>query len=588
MVCENAAMRRAPLILALLAALCAAGTHIRALQADLLFDDRDLIRDNARLHVRSLSQWGDLLRSGWWEGEGHDLLWRPLTMATFAVQKTWGAGPRALHAVNVLLHAAVSMLVFFLALAMPAAGRASPMRLGAALGAALLFGVHPLGSEAVTLVVGRADLLVALATLGSLLALRRWRWQGRRPLLLALAALLTATGCLAKENGFVLPLLALLALAPWARPGHAPAPTGGRLRAWRESTPALVAVLVPAALALILRLGVLGSLMRLEAAALGDNPIAHAGFWAGRLTALRLLASGGWLFLWPRPLSVDYSYAAVTVPGVNGPLLASTIAGLGALAMLLVLLRRLPAACWGVLFFLAAQALTANLLTPIGTVFAERLLYLPMAGLAIAAAALGARAVAVAGSAFRAPVLRVLPPAVVLLILGLLATTTLQRARDFANDLSLWRATVAAVPASAKARYNLARSLSARGRDEEAAGEYRRVLAILSTRVEATARQYVEAATNLAGIELRRGNPAEALLLLERAATLKPEVAEVAFRQALALDQLGRDKEALAAFHRGAHLAPQTARRLAADGDPWRHWLREPASPPLPAPPGGD
>ncbi len=586
--CQNAAMRRAHLILALLAALCAAGTHIRALSADLLFDDRDLIRDNARLHVQSLSDWGDLLTSGWWEEEGHDLLWRPLTMATFAAQKTLGAGPRALHAANLLLHAAVTTLVFFLALGMPAAGRASPMRLGAAFGAALLFGVHPLGSEAVTLVVGRADLLVALATLGTLLALRRWRWQRRRPHLLALAAVLTAMACLAKENGFVMPLLALLALAPWARPVAAPATTGGRLREWRESLPALVAVLLPAALVLILRIGVLGSLMRLQAAALGDNPIAHAGFWAGRLTALRLLASGGWLFLWPRPLSVDYSYAAVTVPDVDGPLLVSTVAGLGALVLLLVLLRRLPAACWGVLFFLAAQALTANLLIPIGTVFAERLLYLPMAGLAIAVAALGAGGVAAAGAALRPPLLRVLPPGVALLILGLLATATLQRERDFAHDLSLWRATVAAVPASAKARYNHARSLSARGRDDEAAREYRRVLAILSNQVEATARQHVEAATNLAGIELRRGNPAEALLLLERAAALKPEVAEVAFRRALALEQLGRGKEALTAFRRGAQLAPQTARRLAVDGDPWRRWLRESASPPLPPPPADD
>lgn len=587
-VCQNAAMRRAHLILALLVALCAAGTHLRALSADLLFDDRALIRENARLHVQSLSAWGELLTSGWWEGEGHDLLWRPLTMATFAVQTTWGAGPRALHAVNLLLHAAVTVLVFFLALGMPAAGRASPMRLGTALGAALLFGVHPLASEAVTLVVGRADLLVALATLGTLLALRRWRWQSRRPRLLALAAILTAAACLAKENGFVMPLLALMALAPWARPVDTQAPAGGRLRAWRESWPAMVAVLLPAALVLILRVSILGGLMRLQAAPLGDNPIAHAGFWAGRLTALRLLASGGWLFLWPHPLSVDYSYAAVTVPDVDGPLLASTLAGLGALALLLVLLRRLPAACWGVLFFLAAQALTANLLVPIGTVFAERLLYLPMAGLAMAVAALGATVMAAASAASRPVLLRVLLPGMALLILSLLAATTLHRERDFAHDLSLWRATVAAVPTSAKARYNHARSLSAHGRDHEAAAEYRQVLSILADKVEANARQHVEAATNLAGIELRRGNPAAALLLLEQAAVLRPEVAEIAFRQALALEQLGRSGEAMAAFRRGAHLAPQTALRLAADGDPWRRWLSESASPPLPPPPAGD
>jgi len=580
-------MRRAHLILALLAALCAAGAHVRALDADLLFDDREVIRDNARLHVQSLSAWGDLLTSGWWEGQGHDLLWRPLTMATFAVQRTLGAGPRGLHAVNILLHSAVTMLVFFLALGLPAAGRSSPLRLWSAFAAALLFGVHPLGSEAVTLVVGRADLLVALATLGTLLALRRWRWQHRQPRLLVLAAALTAAACLAKENGFIMPLLALLALAPWARPAASPAPTGGRLRAWRASLPALGAVLLPAAVVLVLRISVLGSLMRTQAAALGDNPIAQAGFLAGRLTALRLLASGGWLFLWPHPLSVDYSFAAVTVPDVTGPLLVSTVAGLGGLFILLTLLRPLPAALWGVLFFLAAQALTANLLVPIGTVFGERLLYLPMAGLAIALAALGARAVTAMGLASRPLLQRVLPAGAALLVLGLMAATTLAREQVFAHDLSLWSATVAAVPASARARYNHARSLSARGRDDEAAREYRQVLAILASRRKATARQHVEAATNLAGIELRRGNPEAALVLLDQAAAMKPEIAEVAFRQAQALQQLGREAQALAAFSRGAQLAPQTARRLAEDGDPWQRWLREVASPPPPPPQAG-
>jgi ABC-type uncharacterized transport system permease subunit len=108
----------------------------------------------------------------------------------------------------VALHVLVSVAVFWLALRV----------LGALLPAtvaALLFAVHPIHTEAVTGIVGRAELLAALGVLVALLALARslestarraWVWSGIS--LLAFAAAL-----LAKESA--LTALGLLAILHW-------------------------------------------------------------------------------------------------------------------------------------------------------------------------------------------------------------------------------------------------------------------------------------------------------------------------------------------------------------------------------------
>jgi tetratricopeptide (TPR) repeat protein len=577
-VCENATMRRASLILALLAGLLAAGAHLGALDAGLLFDDAEVVRDRTVLADGSAATWGQVLTTGWWQGAGRDLLWRPLTLATFAVQKRLGAGPRGLHAVNLLLHATVTMLLFFLALKVLAPGSrpAAGTTLAAAFFAASLFGVHPLGSEAVTMVVGRADLLVAGCVLGAVASLWTWMEQPQRHLLV-LAAGLTTAACLAKENGFVMPLLALLALAPWAHgPGNPPA--GARpWRLWRDGLPALMAVTLPALGVLALRWLVMGRLMRPTAAALGDNPIAQAGFWEGRLAALRVLGRGVRLFFWPDPLSVDYSYAAVTVPPVDDVLVVSILAGLAALVVALRLMSRVPAALWGALFFLAAQVLTANLLVTIGTVFGERLLYLPMAGLAVSSAALALAAGTLLRS--RLPRIAFLVPLPAVGILAVLMLASHARQAVYEDDLTLWSSTVAAVPRSAKARYNLGRSLAARGRHQEAADEYRTALEILPGSLAAM--------SNLAAEEMHLERPAAALVLLDEASRLHPTAPQVAFNRALALSRLGREGEAAAAFRRGRDLAPDTARHLAGNGEPWNRWFREALAPAPPPDPGG-
>ena len=98
---------------------------------------------------------GSPLTGSYWEGVrgGDASLWRPVTLASYALERAAasGARPAVSHAVNLALHAAVAIALFSIA---SAAGLPAP----AAFLGALLFALTPAKSEAVANVVeiGRA------------------------------------------------------------------------------------------------------------------------------------------------------------------------------------------------------------------------------------------------------------------------------------------------------------------------------------------------------------------------------------------------------------------------------------------------
>ncbi len=135
-------------------------------------EDRELIVDNAPLH--SLTTFPDAVNP--------DDNPRVLTMVSYALN--WKVAPgssAAFHVVNLLLHLANGVLVFLVCRALlgPSVSPVIPMVAG------MLFAVHPLNTESVDYVVGRAGLLSAFFALVSvLLFLRGARavaWEGEAP-----------------------------------------------------------------------------------------------------------------------------------------------------------------------------------------------------------------------------------------------------------------------------------------------------------------------------------------------------------------------------------------------------------------------
>jgi tetratricopeptide (TPR) repeat protein len=190
-----------------------------------------------------------------------------------------------------------------------------------------------------------------------------------------------------------------------------------------------------------------------------DNPIAGAGFWTGRLTAAAVLGRYVWLMLWPRHLSFDYSYQAIMlVRGTPRDWLAGlTVAAVGFIAA--VVMRRNRTAFFFLMFAFVTLLPAANLLFPIGTIMAERLLYLPCAGVMLCVVMLAYR------------VLRRLAPYVLCVLLAVLAIGTLARNADWRTDLTLSAAAVNSQPMSYKTHLMRAESLFASDREHSGIAE---------------------------------------------------------------------------------------------------------------------
>jgi thioredoxin-like negative regulator of GroEL len=403
--------------------------YLGALPNEFVFDDHRVIEGNPPVTSFDLRA---LWTKPYWPDRAGNNTYRPLTSTTFAISWAVGHGkPGAFVALNLLLHLGATLLAWNLL------RRLFPLQPGIAAAAALLFAVHPLHVEAVVGIVGRAELLAALLTL---FAYRIWLDAERdrsTPLAVASAGL-WLLGVLSKESAFALPLMLLAhrtgVLAP-ASPSHRVRPADA---AW------------PAALfaALALRAHALGGLATPRTSWI-DNPLVLQD------PLRRFMGAGGVLsrqliqVLTGTGLSADYSYAQVA-PGPALYLAGIIPLVLIAIALIWVAKRgRFRVEGWGIAFFFASWIMTSNLFVPINTVQADRLLYLPLLGLGVTAAA------SVARISRRGRWSHLAPAILVLAVLGF-GIRSAVRTRDWRNDTTLFESAVRAAPHSVKARSNLA------------------------------------------------------------------------------------------------------------------------------------
>ncbi len=176
-------------ILAFAAAMAAYGMSVG--NGFVFFDDDKAILYNKALQNPSLS--------GFFSGQNLGMF-APLTWIAYWLgksisgQEAWGY-----HLIGVLLHGLNAVLAYLFL-------RALTQRHWAALGAALVFAVHPIQAEAVCWAAGLSAVLFSTFYLAALLAWVHWSERGK-PLHYALALLAFVAACWSKSAAVTLPLV---------------------------------------------------------------------------------------------------------------------------------------------------------------------------------------------------------------------------------------------------------------------------------------------------------------------------------------------------------------------------------------------
>lgn len=494
--------------LPLLVALTASAVYLNTLPGPFMGDDVTEIQEDPR--VQSFAGIPALFFS---EFTGLDsagaYLYRPLVAAVTSVLWNLGGGGGAIfHAWNTLVHAACCALVFWIALDL-GAGRPAAVISG------LIFGVHPIHTEAVARLSGHAETMAAAFLLAAWLAHRR----GRPPM----AACFLALALLSKETAVIFPALAL------ANDLIVPSRTG-RTPAWAQRPRWVALGLYAAVVAAYMgvRWVVLGRLLGgAGQAELRDfiNPLIGAPPLTRVLTSIKVLGVALQKSVFPATLCIDYGYNQLPVatgsldPGVIQTLLILMTAS--AVAWAVPAMRNWMAL--GLAVFLVTFLPTSNLLFPGVAIFAERNLYLPVLGIVLLAALVLGRGGWGWGAAA--------------LIIVLMGAKTIARNQEYLSPIALSRAAAASCPNSAWVQHGLGVALRDSG---DAAG------------AEAAQRRALSIAPNLSGARselglllMWRGRDAEAEEELREALRLRPGLWEARSNLALVYARTGRLDEGL-------------------------------------------
>ncbi|XP_056321437.1 protein O-mannosyl-transferase TMTC4 isoform X1 [Danio aesculapii] len=525
------------LVTAFVALIC----FINSYDGDFVFDDSEAIINNKDLNPDTpLSNiwkndfWGSNLSSN----SSHKS-YRPLTVLTFRINYLLAGGlhPVGFHVLNVALHCIISVLmidVFAILIGGPVQdGKGAKLSLPpkASFLAALFFAAHPVHTESVAGIVGRADLLCALFfQLSFLVYCKAFQVGGDKKfsvlwifgsiLLCAVAMLckeqgITALGVNAAYDILMVCNLNIYELAHRLLSRRKSADIGGLARN-----------------GLLMRLALLflgGSLLmyaRWKIMGTGppsftevDNPASFAENIILRIVNYNYYYSlNAWLLLCPWWLCFDWSMGCV-------PLICSAadwrivwpvvlwfcLIGLVSQALFSQDSNKRRTLTFGLVLLVIPFLPASNVFFRVGFVIAERVLYLSSAGYCL----ILAYAVGYCSCRWRKH--KRLLKAATLTLLCVNVTRSAQRSQQWRSEQSLFTSALSVCPLNAKVHYNVGKNLADRGNQSAAVQYYREAVRLHP--------KYVHAMNNLGNILKERNELKEAEELLSAAVHIQPDFA---------------------------------------------------------------
>ncbi len=435
-----------PLILALFCGLIA---YSNSFQGPFIFDDIDAIQNNPGIN-RSLNDTRHAIDT--------TLSGRPVLFLTFAIDEaTAGMHVEIYHATNLLIHLACGSLLFGIVrrnlLSQNVWGSrfqiSAPWLAGAV---TALWLVHPLGTQAVTYIVQRAESLAGLFYLAVIYCLIR---DAEKPgVAWKLSAIAScALGMATKESMATAPLVALLYDRTFLSDSIAAA---SKKRA-------------------ALYIGLAATWAILAAIVLGGDRAASVGFknisaLDYARTQLNVIAHYISLSLWPNNLTLDYydwpiarSWTQITSGG--------WIVALGLLFFIAMFWLKPRLGFLGAWFFLTLAP--SSSIIPIFTeIAAEQRMYLPLIAI-ISLIVIGAWTSFSGTKAGRS-----FAPLVAASLIVILAIGTRMRNAEYRDPVTIWADNVARRPLNPRAHFNLGYSLLIQNNPAAAIPEFREALVL--------------------------------------------------------------------------------------------------------------
>lgn len=496
-----------------------------------VFDDHNAIVSNLR--IREL--WPGPLTAA-----------RPIVELSLALNYALGGlAVAGYHLFNVAAHVTCALLLFDLVrrtLVLTGTERGRERMI--AWWVALLFVVHPLQTEAVTSVIGRSEVLVALWYLATLdLFLFGVMRRDRAGIAWSAAVLCCALGMATKPVMVTAPLTALLAARLIVRTP----------RTFEEPSDEDARPMWAPLLGFAATWGVLAYLIvrRPNPGAGLDIDISPPTYF---LTELGVTWHYLRLLVWPVGQTIDYDWPLATDPLAH-TVIVPAIGWVVVLALLawLVRSRRSAAAFW--LAFALITLAPSSTFVPIADVAVEHRMYLPLAGFAVLVVLAGA------GLARRAPRLVIAVGAAVVIVLGL---ATVQRNSVWRDPVTLWEDALAKAPLKPRIYRSLQYAYEQRG---DSAGAER--VANAETTVLERLRTLRPSDPNvlmaLGNSYARRGRVEEGLRLIEDAVHDAPGdiVARAAYGSLLM--QVSRNDDAVVQLEMAQALAEEKSDWVARD-----------------------
>ncbi len=524
--------------------------HGLALRNDFVYDDFDLVVHNENLRSPA----------GLLELKLHK---RPVREISLWIDHAiWGFRPAGYHFTNIALHYLCVLLLFQIGLVIA-------KRKEAALLAALLFAVHPVTTESVAGITHRKEMLAAGFLMGAfLLFLRSPRRIGKS----AGAALLYGVGMFAKASAATLPALLFVTQSVQG-----------------EMNRKQIARYLPLAVMALFFLGVeSGKILNYSGARnpekayyLRFNPALEGKRSYTTVLRTSLLAHGRSTryALWPARLSVEHTYpqtTSVASPAVIGSLISLILT----VGLFFVFRRRRPDVAIALFWFVFTQLPTSNLV-PITYFFAERYLYLPLAGFCSLAG------IAIVEFLHWRPVrnsttTRQSLRAMIVLILLACAAFSAKRVTQWKDNESLLGSTLKTNPGAPNASVHLARLRSEQGRKREAIQILRGAAARFpnSPAIESNlgrlfweegdleaARRHLERALSLSpggastladlgAVCCQSGDFEAGIRAMKSSVELQPNLPETRYNLGLACMRIGKPEEAAEEFRRALELKP--------------------------------